>query len=528
MFHYEQDGKLVHSADESLRLPVADCNNDSVVLHAQGDCRHCDVHVYGLVRRFVPADVRCRAVLETRYPRRRDCQPGRRVCLQLLLDDVCPDAQGRTAGSAVQALFRARQLAGSSVALDRRYCYYAPDQRPDAHRRQPADKAARRGRNNFGITLCVNSSLLIPTQSTIVIMKLYTNITVCFLSLLFAANFALADNLFTPQAIVNLANSDAVPQNVTENIVCTEQATNRIVIYKVGADWNDKSAEVWSWHASESPEIKPEHRVWFNTPDEAKPVLGATHLLMTASGGGVALVRLSDKKTLFYTHVNGNPHSAALLPDGNVASVSSSGFIRLYAVPEHFSDPNVKYTDYPLYGGHGLVWDAKAKLLWGLGYTELVAYEYNFDKESPKLTKVQSYPLRGTPGLGGHDLYPVPGSRLFLLTGNGAAVFDLETKQFTTIWENAGAHTEIYDSKTNDFSSTGESEHKPVVKMTQGPKSLSLTQSGAFIVLAPTQQWYTDTIRYFNKPLTAVGTHTGARYYKARWWIPNAFSDEEN
>ncbi|MBR6435002.1 MAG: hypothetical protein IKS45_00695, partial [Thermoguttaceae bacterium] len=60
-------------------------------------------------------------------------------------------------------------------------------------------------------------------------MKLYTNITVCFLSLLFAANFALADNLFTPQAIVNLANSDAVPQNVTENIVCTEQATNRIV-----------------------------------------------------------------------------------------------------------------------------------------------------------------------------------------------------------------------------------------------------------------------------------------------------------
>ncbi len=41
----------------------------------------------------------------------------------------------------------------------------------------------------------------------------------CILSFLLAANFALAENLFTPQAIVDLANSDAVPQNVTENKV---------------------------------------------------------------------------------------------------------------------------------------------------------------------------------------------------------------------------------------------------------------------------------------------------------------------
>ncbi len=340
-------------------------------------------------------------------------------------------------------------------------------------------------------------------------------IVLSLLTLLFAANFALAENLFTPQAIVDLANSDAVPQNVTEDIVCTEQATARIVMYKVGADWNDKSAEVWSWKASDSPEIKKEHYSWFRNPDEAKPVLGATHLLMTASGGGVALVRLSDKKALFYTHVHGNPHSAALLPDGNIASVSSSGFVRLYTVPEQFTDPNVPFTDYPLYGGHGLVWDAQSKLLWGLGYLELVAYEYNFDKQNPKLTKVQSYSLRGTPALGGHDLYPVPGSRLFLLTGNGAAIFDLETKKFTTIWKDAGSRTEIYDSKTNDYATLGESDHKTVVK------------SGAFIVLAPTNSYHTDTIRYMNKPLTAIGTHTGARYCKARWWIPNTFSDGE-
>ena len=106
--------------------------------------------------------------------------------------------------------------------------------------------------------------------------------SVCLLALAWNSNFALADNLFTPQAIVDLANSDAVPQNVTENIVCPEQTTNRVVIYKVGADWNDKSAEVWSWKASDSPEIKKEHYGWFRNPDEAKPVLGATHLLMTA------------------------------------------------------------------------------------------------------------------------------------------------------------------------------------------------------------------------------------------------------
>lgn len=358
-------------------------------------------------------------------------------------------------------------------------------------------------------------------------MKHYTFIVFCLFAFAWSANFALAENLFTPQAIVEIANSDAIPKNVTENIVAVEQASSRVIIFKPNTNWNDPASIVWSWKTADSPEIKKEHYSWFRNPDECKPVLGTTHLLMTASGGAVALVRLSDKKTLFYTRVHGNPHSAALLPDGNIASVSSSGFVRLYTVPEQFTDPNVPFTDYPLYGGHGLVWDAKAKLLWGLGYLELVAFEYNFDKKNPKLTKVQSYSLRGTPALGGHDLYPVPGSRFFLLTGNGAAVFDLETKKFTTIWKNAGSHTEIYDTNTNDYAILGESDHKTVVKMTQGPKSLSMTESGAFIVLAPTNSYHSDAVRYMNKTLTAVGKLNGARFYKARWWIPNKFSDGE-
>lgn len=336
-------------------------------------------------------------------------------------------------------------------------------------------------------------------------MKLHIAFIVFVLTLASSVNFALAqEKPFTPEAIVALANSQTVPDNVTENIVCPDQTSHSIIMFKPGTNWNDASSVVWSWKASDSPEIKKEHRHWFNHPDECKPVLNATHLLLTASGGGVALVRKEDKKTLFYTRVEGNPHSAALLPDGNIASVSSSGFIRLYTVPEQFTGPNVPFIDYPLYGGHGLVWDAQAKRLWGLGYTELAVYEYNFDKANPKLTKVDSISVKGTPAAGGHDLYPIPGTRAFLLTGVGVAVFDIETKKFTTIWNNM---------------------RNKSVTMSQPPKSLSLTESGAFIILTPSNEWYTSTIRYFNKQLTPVGTKDGARFYKARWWTPNEFSD---
>ena len=79
---------------------------------------------------------------------------------------------------------------------------------------------------------------------------------------------------------------------------------------------------LWRWRAADSPEIPEEMHTQFRTTDECKPV--GESILITASSGGVALVRRKDKKCLFHASAK-NAHSACLLPKDRVAVASSHG-----------------------------------------------------------------------------------------------------------------------------------------------------------------------------------------------------------
>lgn len=299
-------------------------------------------------------------------------------------------------------------------------------------------------------------------------------------------------------SLVKANQSASVPQGpFSAPVACAEQHENKIFLFKPNSDWNSPDSILWSWEAADSPEILPEHQSWFRIPDECKPVLGTSHLLMTASGNGVALVRLADKKCLFYAYAGGNPHSAELLPDGNVVSVSSAGYFTVYAVPETFTSPDVPTKTYPLTGGHGIVWDAKEKRLWVLGSIELAKYRYNFDKKNPDFTKELSIPVHGTAAAGGHDLYPIPGQRGLFVTGTAVGVFDLETHQFTTI------------------------------RKQKNIKSVSLSPEGALLYLSPTKRHYAPHAVFPDTSLTPMSTRGKARIYKARWWIPNHLTFQE-
>ena len=185
-----------------------------------------------------------------------------------------------------------------------------------------------------------------------------------------------------------------------------------------------RGERVWSWDASTRPEIPEAIRSKFRSTDECKPVDGGVKILVTSSGGGVALVERATGKALFWAVVQ-NAHSAEILPGNRVVVAGSTGDQgnRLVLFDLAVSEKPL-FTD-ELYSGHGVVWDAKRERLWALGERELRAYRL----EEDRLIRESTHEL---PDRGGHDLRPVPGTNLLVVTTNESVhLFDREAKTFT-------------------------------------------------------------------------------------------------
>lgn len=287
-----------------------------------------------------------------------------------------------------------------------------------------------------------------------------------------------------------------IPATLPEKVIACEQTTHKVMIFKTGADWNDPESVVWEWAPYE---VLPEDQSkWFNHVDECKPVLNGAAILCTASSGGAAMIRVSDKKLLFLGHPGGNTHSIALLPDGNIVTASSTGKILcLFVTPEERDEVEVTpvFKKYELDGGHGVVWDAKRKILWALGSHDLVGYEYVGTKDAPELKEVVRVKLVGTQ-VNGHDLYPAPGYDALMTTGKGINVFDPETRTFETVANMSGI------------------------------KSVSLSPEGVTLMQRADEEWWSDKIYFGDSKDTVVGQRDGARFYKARWFVNNDFSDQ--
>jgi len=280
-------------------------------------------------------------------------------------------------------------------------------------------------------------------------------------------------------------------QQISKELFVCDQNSKKVLLLKLDSDWNDSSKVVWSWSAMESPEIPENEKSRYDYLAEAKPVKQSNQLLIAGgSGGGVALVRIADKKILFHAYGGESPHSAELLPDGNIVVASSQdNLLRLFQeVPN-----NAKYIDLALPSAHGVVWDFKRNQLWALGLDTLYAIKY-LSAESPSLSMVDRYAL---PSHEGHDLFPRKnGKTLFVTTKKSVYDFDPQTGAFR--------HLEPF-SKLEDVKSIAE-----------------LSDNGDIAVVQAVSQWWNDTVMFFkpeqNKRMS------GARFYKARWNAANLFS----
>lgn len=270
-------------------------------------------------------------------------------------------------------------------------------------------------------------------------------------------------------------------------ILIAEQKEHRIAIVDVKA-----RAIVWQWKPSIT--LSQEHAKWFSNMSEAKLVYEGKYILATASGGGVALVRIFDKKAVFYTYVGGNTHSAELLPDGNIVSASSTGnYLTLIKVDTTLAPDQVYKKNIAIDFGHNVVWDRKSKLLWSAGRNKIHSYTYNFDRENPDLALKDTYDL---PGPSGHDLFPVYGSN--------------------SLWLSNNDHVYRFDVRKRKLIIASD------VAVQKDVKSLSSARGKPTIVITPKESWWTDEI--LNTRGNRIFQMDGLRIYKARWMEKVPFS----
>lgn len=282
------------------------------------------------------------------------------------------------------------------------------------------------------------------------------------------------------------AAKPAIPtvETSAKQLILTEQASNTVCIYD-----QPTRLLLWQWNPVEDG-LSAAQAKWFGLPDEAKPVYNKSCLLITASNGGCALVRIKDKKVLFLAKPGGNPHSAEVLPDNNVVCASSEGYMTLWKCDtlKQYSSEYVQKIDFK--GVHNAVWDYKRNCLWCAGDEEMRSYRY----EDGLLVLDKSFAL---PSVLGHDLVPVYGEDRLLLT----------------VWAN------VYYFNPSDCSF----EIAPAF-LQKNVKSVSTGEPGqTAIYTTPVESWWTNEVLELstgNRLFFVDGLHI----YKARWRAENPFS----
>ncbi|HTE09582.1 MAG TPA: DUF6528 family protein, partial [Chitinophagaceae bacterium] len=110
-------------------------------------------------------------------------------------------------------------------------------------------------------------------------------------------------------------------------MLLTDISQHRIVIANT-----ESQSIIWQWNMKQS-NIDKKYLKWFINYSDVKPVYDQKYLLISSSAGGIALIRIADKKAVFYAYAGGNTHSIELLPDGNIVSASSTdNYLTIFSV----------------------------------------------------------------------------------------------------------------------------------------------------------------------------------------------------
>jgi hypothetical protein len=295
-----------------------------------------------------------------------------------------------------------------------------------------------------------------------------------------------AVRLLTAAPFLTAPHQDPPPEHPRESelIVCGWDEVFILALGRAGATHR----KVWSWRAVDSPEIPDQMRSLFRTTDDCKPVDGGAAILISSSGGGVALVDRRTRRASFAAQVT-NAHSIERLPAGRIAvaaSVAKDGTGDRVVIFDASSGKPLA-TD-ALRSGHGVVWDDDRRVLWALGGDVLRAYRVSAPDGRTTLERTFEASL---PTQGGHDLIAIPGSPcLFVSTSRRCYEFDRERRQFSP-HDRLGDHADV--KSYNVHPRTGR----------------------VVYVQAEPPNWWTEHLQ-FQRPDARLQL-AGERLYKARW-----------
>lgn len=263
-------------------------------------------------------------------------------------------------------------------------------------------------------------------------------------------------------------------------MVVTDQAQHRIVLVLA------PSGEVIrEWRGADIPEA---HRKWFRNPSEAKMSRNGKFILMCASGGGAAIIRTADAKTLWYDSVGGNPHSLDIAPHNTVVVASSTG--NRYTVFRY--DTTVAY--------------APNRPRQSFFVSDAHAVNFYDDRYYiAGRSQVWIYTLRqgnpgGLPGLVPDTVVNIPGRGAHdMIYGSRYGVFYLTTVD--TLLE--------FHTQTNTFHPVASKISRNIKSFSEGNDDFPTT------VTVPKEEWWTDEVTDLQGK--TVLKLPGARIYKARW-----------
>ena len=273
----------------------------------------------------------------------------------------------------------------------------------------------------------------------------------------------------------------------TELAVC---GWDEVFILALGDGPAPANRKVWSWRAKEDSGIPAEMHALFRTTDDCKAIDGGRRILISSSGGAVALVDRATRRASFSARVT-NAHSIEMLPEGRIAaaaSVSTAGTGDRLLIFDAATGKELASD--ALRSGHGVVWDDARRVLWALGGDVLRAYSVSGAGGSTRLERTYELKL---PSEGGHDLGAIPGSsQLFLSTVRHCFSFDRE-RRLLSPHEALGDHANIKSYNVHPL--TGR----------------------VVYVQAESPNWWAEHL-HFQRPDGTLRL-AGERLYKARWIV---------